>query len=156
MAGTSKCIFPGSFDPFTTGHEDVVRRAMTLFKEVIVAVGVNSAKNNLFTVEQRLAMISGIFSGDKGAVNVVSYQGLTVDFCLKNGIEVIIRGLRNSRDFEFEYEIANMNRALSAGIQTIFLASDPATSAVNSTIVREIYRNGGDVSAFIPAGCKLP
>lgn len=152
----NQALFPGSFDPFTRGHESVVRNALKLFDKIIVGIGVNSGKQYLFTPEQRRAYIQDVFSKDKGKVEVVIYEGLTVDFCKKNGLSFIIRGLRNTRDFEFEYEIASMNKVLNTGIETLFLPSQPEHSAVNSTIVREIYRNGGDVSQFIPAGFTLP
>jgi len=149
-------IFPGSFDPFTRGHEAVVNSALNLFDKVIIGIGVNSNKKYLFTVEQRKGIIESIFKDKLERLEVVFYEGLTVDYCKKNNIQYIVRGIRNTRDWLFENEIASMNKTLNEDIETIFLASKPEHSAINSTIVREIYGNGGDVSKFIPEGCKLP
>lgn len=151
----TKAVFPGSFDPFTLGHESVVKKALKLFDKVIIAIGVNSNKQYLFSLDDRIDFIKTLFKDEK-EVEVISFEGLTVDYCKKNDVSVIIRGLRNTLDFQFEYEIANMNRKLSPEIETIFIASLPEHSSINSTIVREIYKNGGDVSAFIPAGSVLP
>ena len=148
-------IFPGSFDPFTIGHEAVVRSSLKLFEKVIVGIGINSGKQYLFSIEERKSFINQVFQDVKGRVEVVSYEGLTVDYCKKNEIGFIVRGIRNSRDFVFENEIASMNRSLNSSIETIFLASLPEHSAINSTIVREILKNGGDVSSFIPKGVQL-
>ncbi len=151
-----KAIFPGSFDPFTRGHEAVVRSALKFFDHVVIGIGVNSKKQYLFSLEDRLDFIKQVFADEGDKVKVESFDGLTVDYCRDNGIDCIVRGLRNMRDFQFEYEIAHMNRSLNEDIETIFIATLPEHSAINSTIVREIYRNGGDVSAFIPKGSKLP
>lgn len=149
-------LFPGSFDPFTIGHYSLVERALNLFDRIVIGVGVNSNKNHLFTVDQRLDYINRVFKDKSDRVQAVSYQGLTVDYCLQHDIHFIVRGIRNSRDFLFENEIAGMNHSLSDEVETIFLASHPQHSAINATIVREILRNNGDVSKFIPAGNKLP
>ena len=151
-----RAIFPGSFDPFTRGHEAIVHSALKLFDKIIIGIGVNSSKQYLFTIEQRVEMIRTVFADEKDSIEVLAFEGLTVDYCQKNKIGFIVRGLRNTRDFQFEYQIANMNRALKGGIETVFLATMPEYSAINSTIVREIYRNGGDVSSFLPEGMKLP
>lgn len=151
-----KAVFPGSFDPFTKGHEAVVRKAMNLFDKIVIGIGVNSNKNYFFTLEQRLEFIREVFRKDAHRVEVVSYEGLTVKFCKDHQIGFIVRGLRNSQDFQFEFEIANMNRNLDPGIESVFIASLPEHSAINSTIVREILRNGGDATPFIPSGVKLP
>lgn len=151
----TKAVFPGSFDPFTLGHESVVRKALKLFDKVIIAIGVNSNKQYLFSLNDRIDFIKKLFNDEKD-VEVVSFEGLTVDFCRKNNVSFIVRGLRNTLDFQFEYEIANMNRKLSPETETIFIAALPEHSAINSTIVREIYKNGGDVSSFLPAGSILP
>ena len=149
-------LFPGSFDPFTLGHQSVVNRALTIFDKVVVGIGVNSRKQYLFSVEDRVKFINEVFVNQSSKVEVVSYSGLTVDYCNSNKISFIIRGIRNSRDFLFENEIAGMNLTLNADIETILLASYPEHSMINANIVREIYRNGGDVSEFLPANTALP
>jgi len=151
----NQAIFPGSFDPFTRGHEAVVLSALKLFDKVTIAIGVNSNKQYLFSLESRIEFIKQVFKQDSSKVEVVSFKGLTVDYCKENNIDFIVRGLRNTRDFQYEYEIANMNKSLQSKIETIFIATMPEHSAINSTIVREIYRNGGDVTSFIPEGSQL-
>lgn len=143
-------IFPGTFDPITKGHEALVRRALPLFDKVIIAVGVNSTKNAMFAMEQRQKWISELFAGES-KVEVVAYEGLTIDLCRKHNARYILRGLRTSADFEYEKAISQMNREMAKDIETVFMATDPVYSAINSTIVREIIKNGGDISAFVPA-----
>lgn len=140
-------LFPGSFDPFTKGHEAVVKQALTLFDEVIIGVGINSSKNYCFPLDKRIRHIESLFSANEN-VRVVSYKGLTVNFSKEIGSSFIIRGLRDAKDFEYERSIAHMNEMLS-GIATIFFLTDQTYSAVNATIVREIFRNNGDISAFV-------
>lgn len=140
-------VFPGSFDPFTKGHEAVVRKALNLFDEVIVAIGVNSTKNYQFTLEKRTQHISSLFSSSEN-VRVVNYQKLTVDLCKAEGAQFIVRGLRDSKDFEYEKSIAHMNEAL-AGIETVFLLTNQEYSAISSSIIREIYKNDGDITQFV-------
>ncbi|MES2628856.1 MAG: pantetheine-phosphate adenylyltransferase [Bacteroidota bacterium] len=148
-------IFPGSFDPITKGHEDILRRALPLFDKIIVAIGVNSTKKYMFTLDERKESIKKVFAGEpKIAVEV--YQKLTVAYCRETGANYIIRGLRNSMDFNYEKSIAQMNRELDKTIETVFYITAPELSAINSTIVREIYLNGGDISAFVPAGMNVP
>lgn len=147
-------VFPGSFDPFTKGHEDVVRKALPLFDKIIVAIGVNSTKHYLFDLEQRIQWIEQTFEGNARIV-VKSFEGLTVDLCKKEGAQFILRGLRNPADFQYESNIAHMNRAISSDIETMFLLCDPSLVAINSSIVREIYKNGGDISQFVPSAMKL-
>jgi pantetheine-phosphate adenylyltransferase len=147
-------VFPGSFDPFTIGHEDILRKALPLFDQIVVAIGVNSTKNALFSLQQRKTWIEQIFQSDP-KVLVTEFEGLTIDLCQKHGAQFIVRGLRNANDFHYESNIAHMNASMSPDIQTVFLVCDPALSAINSTIVREIYRNGGDVSKFLPKGFQL-
>jgi len=142
-------LFPGSFDPMTIGHESIIRRALPLFDEIIVAVGVNLAKNYYFPAEKRIAWVEKVFAGDSN-ITVAKYEGLTVDFCKKVNAKYILRGLRTSADFEFERGIAQMNKAMDESIETVFILSSPAYSAINSTIIRDILRNGGSVSAFVP------
>jgi pantetheine-phosphate adenylyltransferase len=152
----TSALFPGSFDPFTIGHFSVVERALGMFDRVVIGIGVNSSKNYLYTIDQRTVYIKSVFKKMGDRIEVVSYQGLTVDYCLQNKIQFIIRGIRNTRDFVFENEIAGMNNTLSRDVETVFLASYPEHAVINATIVREIIRNGGDVSKFIPAGTTLP
>jgi pantetheine-phosphate adenylyltransferase len=140
-------VFPGSFDPFTKGHEAVVRKALNLFDEVIVAIGVNSTKNYQFTLEKRTQHISSLFSASEN-IRVVNYQKLTVDLCKAEGAQFIVRGLRDSKDFEYEKSIAHMNEAL-AGIETVFLLTNQEYSAISSSIIREIYKNDGDITQFV-------
>lgn len=147
-------IFPGSFDPFTRGHESVVRRGLGLFDRIIVAVGTNTTKSYYFSTEQRIEMISKTFQGESG-VEVASFDGLTVDFCKENDIHFILRGLRDGKDFFYEKNIALMNHSLEQGVQTVFLLTDPEHAWISSTIIREILRNDGDVSPFLPDGMVI-
>ena len=137
-----RAVFPGSFDPITKGHFDIIERGVTLFDEVIVAIGVNADKKYMFTLEQRQAFIKDAFK-DEPKVKVITYKGLTVDFCLKNNVQFILRGLRNPADFEFEKAIAHTNRDL-APIETVFLLTAANTSYISSSIVRDVIRNHGD------------
>jgi len=147
-------VFPGSFDPITKGHENIVKRALPLFDEIIVAVGINSSKKYLFPLEQRLEWIKSTFNFEP-KVSVETYEGLTVRFCLEKQAGFIIRGLRNANDFQFEKGIAQMNRDMVSGIDTVFFVTTPELSAINSTIVRDIIRNGGDVSKYVPNAIEL-
>ncbi|MEZ7886449.1 MAG: pantetheine-phosphate adenylyltransferase [Flavobacteriales bacterium] len=147
-------VFPGSFDPFTVGHQNIVLRAMLMFDEIIVAIGENSQKKYMLSLEKRKAIIADAFKGIE-QVKVESYSGLTVDYCNAEEAKFILRGLRNSRDLDFEQPIAQMNKKLDDSIETVFLVNAPEFSAINSSIVREIYLNGGDVSDFLPNGIKL-
>ena len=140
-------VFPGSFDPFTKGHEDIVRRILPLYDEVVVAIGINTNKKSMFTLESRLNHIRSIFEEEPKVV-IETYEGLTTDFCEQKGAGSLIRGIRNSIDSEYEKSIAQMNKDLS-GIETVFLMTAPEFSAINSSIVREIKKNNGDVSAFV-------
>ncbi|MEX1189333.1 MAG: pantetheine-phosphate adenylyltransferase [Bacteroidia bacterium] len=142
-------LFPGSFDPFTIGHESIVRRSLDLFDRVIVAVGKNSTKANLFSLEQRVSWIESVFL-DTDQVSVASYEGLTVDFCQKMNAGFILRGLRTSADFGFERGIGQVNKALLPSVETIFVLALPEHSAISSTIIRDIIRNGGDATQFVP------
>lgn len=143
-----KAVFPGSFDPITLGHVDIIKRAMPLFDEIIIAIGINAKKNYMFSVEERMKFIqNAFFAEDKIAVQ--TYQGLTVDYCKSIDAQFIVRGLRNPADFEFEKAIAQTNRKLS-GIETVFLLTSADTSFISSSIVRDIMRNGGDASSLVP------
>ncbi len=143
-----KAVFPGSFDPITLGHVDIIKRAIPLFDEIIIAIGVNAKKNYMFSIEERKKFIENAFFGDD-KISVQTYTGLTVDYCKKIDADFILRGLRNPADFEFEKAIAQTNRKLS-GIETVFLLTSAETSFISSSIVRDIMRNGGDASELIP------
>lgn len=147
-------IFPGSFDPFTIGHESVVTRAMPLFDEIIVAIGANSRKPGFFSLDQRLDMIRDVFK-DRSMIRVESFSGLTVDFCRKTGAQYLLRGLRTAADFEYERAIAQINKAMFPQLESVFLLTLPSHTPINSTIVRDIIRNGGDASQFIPSAIDL-
>ena len=140
-------LFPGSFDPFTKGHEVVVKKALTLFDEVVIGVGVNTTKAYMFELDKRLAHIQSLFLG-KDREKIETFHKLTVEFCKDIDAQFIIRGLRDSKDFQFERSIAHMNKAIS-GVETVFFLTDTEYSAINSTIIREIYRNGGEIDKFV-------
>jgi len=142
-------VFPGSFDPITRGHEALVLKAIPLFDKIIIGLGNNLEKKYLFTAEQRLQMVNNTFK-KYPTVSAQFYSGLTVDFCKQTNASFMIRGLRNSNDFEFEKNIAQMNKVLS-GIETCFFITDPELSAISSTVLRDVYKNGGDISPYIPA-----
>lgn len=143
-----RAIFPGSFDPFTIGHESIVLRGLDIFDEIVVAVGVNSEKRCMFSAERRVEFIRTVFA-DRPEVTVATYEGLTVDFAKEAGCSHILRGLRTSADFEFERAIAQVNRQMT-GIDTAFLLTTPEHTPINSTIVRDILLHGGDASLFLP------
>lgn len=147
-------VFPGSFDPFTVGHAALVNRTLHLFDKIIVAVGVNANKSYMFPLEKRVQWIKNVFQNEP-KVEVVSFSGLTVNFCRANKARFILRGIRTSNDFEFEKAIAQMNKAQADEIETIFIMPLPEHSAVNSTIIRDIVRNKGNASAFVPKGVDL-
>ena len=147
-------IFPGSFDPITKGHENILLRALPLFDEIIIAIGKNGSKQNYFSLEQRQNWIMQVFK-DEPKVTVDTYTGLTIDYCKKKNALYILRGLRTSADFEFEKAIAQNNKIMAPEIETIFILPVSELSAINSTIVRDIVRNGGDASPFVPKGINL-
>jgi pantetheine-phosphate adenylyltransferase len=147
-------IFPGSFDPITIGHEDILKRVLPLFDEIIVAIGKNSSKQNYFELDQRKKWVKQVFK-DQPNVRVETYTGLTVEFCKKMNAKFIVRGLRTSADFEFEKAIAQNNKMMVDDVETIFILPVPELSAINSTIVRDIIRNGGDATRFVPKGINL-
>lgn len=147
-------VFPGSFDPFTKGHESIVRRVLPLFDKVIVAIGVNSHKQYFFPLEKRKQWIEQTFKGD-ARVSVDNFTGLTIDYCHNMNAKYIIRGLRTTTDLEFEKAIAQMNKSMADDIETLFILPTPELSAINSTIIRDIVRNGGDASRFVPEGINL-
>jgi len=143
-----KAVFPGSFDPITLGHVDIIYRSLELFDEVIIAIGVNADKKYLFNLSQREAFIANLFA-QESRIKVVCYEGLTVDLCKKEGAQYILRGLRNTTDFEFEKAIAQANTKLQ-GIETILLYSKPEHAFISSSIVRDVLRNQGDYSFMVP------
>ena len=147
-----RAVFPGSFDPITLGHYDIIERGLPLFDELIIAIGINSEKKYMFSLEERVHFISEAFKNEP-KIKVVTYQGLTVDFCRSQNSKFILRGLRNPGDFEFEKAIAHTNRKMS-DIETVFLLTSSGKSFISSSIVRDIIRNGGDVSGFVPDTVK--
>jgi pantetheine-phosphate adenylyltransferase len=147
-------VFPGSFDPITKGHENVVRRAATMFDEIIVAIGHNTTKQSMFDLEKRKHWVTETFA-DLDHVRTAVYQGLTIDFCKQEGARFLLRGLRNSGDFEYERTIAHMNKALWSELETILIFTDTAYVSVHSTVIREIIKNNGDVSGFVPSAVRF-
>ena len=145
---TKKAIFPGSFDPITLGHVDIINRALPLFDEIVIAIGINADKKNMFTLEERTQFIEKNYA-NQPKITVKTYSGLTIDFCKNLDIHFILRGLRNPADFEFEKAIAQTNRKL-ADVETVFLLTSADTSYISSSIVRDILRNNGNVSGFVP------
>ncbi len=143
-----RAIFPGSFDPLTLGHYDIIKRGVTLFDELFIAIGINADKKYMFTLEERKRFIEEAFK-DEPKIKVVTYEGLTVDFCKEVGADFILRGLRNPADFEFEKAIAHTNRKLSE-IETVFLLTSSGKSYISSSIVRDVIRNGGDYTSLVP------
>ena len=143
------CLFPGTFDPITLGHVDIINRALPLFDKIIVGIGLNSAKAPMFSPEQRLQWINDIYQLENKVEGAV-YDGLTIDYCNKIGARFILRGIRYVSDFEYEKTIADANRTLDNSIETIFLTGEPKYTSVASTIVRDIIRNGGDATPFLP------
>jgi len=148
-----RAIFPGSFDPLTLGHYDIIKRGVHLFDEIIVAIGINSEKKYMFTLEERKQFIENAFK-DKPSVKVTTYKGMTVDFCKEINAGFILRGLRNPADFEFEKAIAHTNRKLSS-IETVFLLTAANTSFISSSIVRDVIRNNGNYSILVPDSVKV-
>jgi pantetheine-phosphate adenylyltransferase len=142
-------VFPGSFDPFTVGHESVLQRAIPIFDEIIIMLGVNNQKKYLLPIEARKEIIEDLFS-DEPNVSVEIYSGLTVDFCKKVGATHILRGLRTSADFEYERAIAQVNKKMYNNIETVFLLTLPEHTPINSSVVRDILKHNGDISMFIP------
>lgn len=147
-------VFPGSFDPITKGHLELVLRAIPLFDEIIIALGINSQKKYLYSMEQRKAWLEQVFDSYP-SVQVDVYQGLTAHYCKEKGAKYMLRGLRNSSDFDYEKTISQLNKIIGDGVETIFLISEPKYSHISSTIVREIIKGGGDASPFLPDGVDL-
>lgn len=149
-----RAIFPGSFDPLTLGHYDIIQRGITLFDELVIAIGINAEKKYMFSLEERTAFITKAFAHEP-KIKVMTYQGLTVDFCQKIDANFILRGLRNPGDFEFEKAIAHTNRKLSE-IETVFLLTSSGKSFISSSIVRDVIRNGGDYTGLVPETVRVP
>ncbi|UOK41292.1 MULTISPECIES: pantetheine-phosphate adenylyltransferase [Flavobacterium] len=147
-----KAIFPGSFDPITLGHYDIIKRALPLFDEIVIAIGINAEKKYMFSLEDRKKFIEESFKNEP-KVSVMTYEGLTIDLCHKLNAQFILRGLRNPADFEFEKAIAHTNRQLS-DIETVFLLTAIDTSHISSSIVRDVIRNGGDYTFLVPESVK--
>ena len=147
-------VFPGSFDPITVGHVDLVRRALPLFDKIIIAIGVNSQKKYLFSLEQRKNWLKDVFNV-LGAVEIDVYESLTAKYCEEKNARFILRGLRNAADFDYEKTISQLNHIIGNGVETIFLNSQPQYSHISSTIVREIILGKGDASPFLPAQVKI-
>ena len=142
-------IFPGSFSPFTIGHQSIVDRALPLFDKIVISIGINSEKPQYFSIDERMQWIKDVYNNNP-KIDVKQYKGLTVDFCKKENANYILRGLRDSHDFKFEKNIAHMNKELSPNIETLFIITPPKISHISSSIIRDIIENGGDVSKFIP------
>lgn len=147
-------VFPGSFDPITKGHENIVKRASFLFDEIVVAIGSNSSKSSMFALELRTEWLEKVFEIYPN-VRVTNYDGLTIDFARSLGAGFLLRGVRNGGDFEYERTIAQMTKAMAPELETVILFTDPEFAAINSTVVREILRNHGDVSQFVPDGIAV-
>ena len=147
------CLFPGTFDPLTLGHTDIIERALPLFDKLVIGIGRNSNKKPMFSEKKRLKWIKEIYKGNP-KVDAIAYDGLTVDCCRQVGARFILRGIRYVNDFEYEKAIADMNRSIEAEIETIFLTCLPQYTSVASTLVRDVLRNGGDVSQFLPEVVK--
>ncbi|MCV9931596.1 pantetheine-phosphate adenylyltransferase [Flavobacterium sp. LS1R47] len=148
-----KAIFPGSFDPITLGHEDIIKRGISLFDEIVIAIGVNAEKKYMFSLEERKHFIEETFK-DEPKITVITYEGLTIDLAKKQKAHFILRGLRNPADFEFEKAIAHTNRKLSK-IETVFLLTAASTSYISSSIVRDVLRNGGEYEMLVPDAVRV-
>ncbi|MGL5682089.1 MAG: pantetheine-phosphate adenylyltransferase [Marinifilaceae bacterium] len=144
-------VFPGSFDPFTVGHEEIVRRGLTTFDKIIIAVGINAGKKNFMSLKARIELIKCVFA-DVPQVTVDTYSGLTVDYCRKVGANILLRGLRTAADFEYERAIGQANRAMDNKIETMLMLTSAEHTFISSSIVRNVFENGGDVNKFLPSG----
>jgi pantetheine-phosphate adenylyltransferase len=154
MTTNKTAIFPGSFDPFTIGHESIVKRALPMFEKIIIMIGYNVNKKSFFSVEKRLKWINQIFKNED-RIDVRVHEGLTVDFCKEVDAKYILRGLRTSSDFEYERAIAQVNKKMHPEIETVFLLTLPEHTPINATIIRDIVLHGGDASMFLPEGLDL-
>jgi pantetheine-phosphate adenylyltransferase len=147
-------VFPGSFDPFTIGHEGIVRRGLCLFDEIIIAVGANALKKSYYPLNVRETMISKVFA-DEPRIKVEHYEGLTIDYCHNKGAKYLLRGIRTAADFEFERAVAQVNKMLALDVESVFLLTIPEHTPINSSIIRDIIRSGGDASRFVPSAINL-
>lgn len=147
-------LFPGSFDPFTIGHESVINRALPLFDEIVIAVGSNTKKQAYFSIEQRLEMIGDVFR-DRHGIRITRYSGLTVNFCKECGAQYLLRGLRTAADFEYERAIAQINKAMYPELESVFFLTLPEHTPINSTIIRDVIRYGGNADKFVPDAIDL-
>ena len=147
-------VFPGSFDPFTVGHESIVLRAIDLFDKIIIGIGSNAGKKAFFTAGQRMAMIQELFAGNP-KIEAMYYDDLTIDFCKRVGAKYMLRGLRTSSDFEYEKVIAQVNQVMLPEVESLFMLTLPEHASINSSVVREIMHYGGDVSKFVPKGINF-
>jgi len=154
MSESRIAVFPGSFDPITNGHVDIIERALPLFDKIIVAVGENATKSYLFSLEERVAFIQKTFA-PQPTIEVLTYSGLTVDFALKSGAGFMLRGIRNPADFEFEKSIAQANRQMVPTLETVFLLTSARFAYISSSIVRDVIKNKGDYSLFVPSAVNL-
>ncbi len=148
------CLFPGTFDPITKGHVDIIERAVSLFDKMVIGIGTNSSKQPMYSLDQRIEWIREIFKNDPRIV-VTGYSGLTVDYCKQINAHYVLRGIRYISDFEYEKAIADMNRMLAPEIETIFLTCSPLYSTISSTLVRDVIRNGGNAGMFLPDEVKI-
>jgi pantetheine-phosphate adenylyltransferase len=144
-----RAVFPGSFDPITIGHEDIIKRALPLFDEIIIAVGYNSTKQGMFSVEERMQLIEAVFAGEE-KIKVAKYQNLTIDFCHEVNADYLLRGLRTAADFEFERGIGQVNRMMAGDIETVFMLTAPEYTPISSSIIRDIIRHKGKLDGLVP------
>ena len=147
-------VFPGSFDPITIGHVQIVKRALPLFDKIIIAVGVNSQKKYLYSLDERLDGIERVFIDDP-KIEVDQHEGLTAHYCIKKNARYLLRGLRNASDFDYEKQLSQMNQIIGDGVETVFFISQPEFSHISSTLVREVIKGGGDASMFLPKGFEI-
>ena len=151
---TKIAVFPGSFSPFSIGHQYIVNKALPLFEKIIISIGKNSEKPEYFSIKKRIQWIQAVYNNNP-KIEIKAYNGLTVDFCKQEGADFILRGIRDTSDLKFEKDIAQMNRELNPKIETIFIITSPEISHISSSIIRDIIKNGGDVSKFIPKEINL-
>lgn len=154
MAAPRICLFPGTFDPITNGHIDIIKRSISLFDKMVIGVGHNASKSTMFSIEKRVHWIKQIFR-EESRIEVGAYEGLTINYCKEVKAQYILRGIRYVSDFEYEKAIADMNRILMPELETIFLACSPEYSSISSTLVRDVIRNGGNVGMFVPKEVKI-
>lgn len=148
-------LFPGTFDPFTNGHAEVVSKGLNLFDRIVIAIGVNAAKKEMFSLEQRMEWIKAVYR-NTDQISVVSYSGLTLQICEEVGAQFILRGLRTVSDFEYERQIALVNESLNPGLQSVFVMSGQEHSIISSTIIRDLIRHGGEFKQYVPAEVIIP